>query len=63
MRCRSAFTQLETDEAKLKGGVTLRNAKGTYALAPIDEASFACHLSNLAYFYKAVVSRNFEQTN
>ena len=46
------FTQLETDEAKLKGGVTLRNAKGTYALAPIDEASFACHLSAMAYFYK-----------
>ena len=46
------FIQLETDEAKLKGGVTLRNAKGTYALAPIDEASFACHLTNLAYFYK-----------
>ena len=50
------FTQLETDEAKLKGGVTLRNAKGTYALAPIDEASFACHLSNLAYFYKEKVT-------
>ena len=46
------FTQLETDEAKLKGGVTLRNAKGTYALAPIDEASFACHLAGMAYFYK-----------
>ena len=46
------FIQLETDEAKLRGGVTLRNAKGTYALAPIDEASFACHLTNLAYFYK-----------
>ena len=50
------FTQLETDEAKLKGGVTIRNAKGTYALAPIDEASFACHLSNLAYFYKEKVT-------
>ena len=50
------FTQLETDEAKLKGGVTLRNAKGTYALAPIDEASFACHLSAMAYFYKEKVT-------
>ena len=49
------FTQLETDEAKLKGGVTLRNAKGTYALAPIDEASFACHLAAMAYFYKEKV--------
>ena len=50
------FTQLETDEAKLKGGVTLRNAKGTYALAPIDEASFACHLTAIAYFYKEKVT-------
>jgi hypothetical protein len=51
------FTQLETAEAKLKGGVTLRNAKGTYALAPIDEASFACHLSAMAYFYKEKTTR------
>ena len=50
------FTQLETDEAKLKGGVTLRNAKGTYALAPIDEASFACHLTAIAYFYKEKIT-------
>ena len=49
------FTQLESDEATLRGGATLKNAKGTYALWPIDEASFACHLAALAYFYKEKV--------
>jgi hypothetical protein len=46
------FTRLESDEATLRGGATLKHAKGTYALWPIDEASFACHTAALAYFYK-----------